>query len=256
MKKATIKRRKRVIPAAGGSPEAEGSTEPTEPADSPPPVPDTEAERGSVNPDGSINLGFRRSKEQGRTLVPEMVLQRNQPPSPSSGDLGQYHSSAMAPRQVHEFLTDENRLPPLISRGTFDDRQSSLSPASFLSPSRKRSFSNLDVDSANQGDSDNSKRLSSINSILNPTGSDSNHDSLRAQSPGSTATSAPSPGAYSNAGVAVTPPPFAHAQIGAREHGGEDRTKAERRAALAREADNMRAMLAAKERELAELEDV
>ncbi|KAK0746555.1 hypothetical protein B0T18DRAFT_154726 [Schizothecium vesticola] len=250
MKKATIKRRRRVLPAVGGSPEAEGSAEP---ADSPSPGPDTEAERGTANPDGSINLGFRRSEEQGRTLAP-MVLQRNQPPSPSSGDLGPYHSSVLAPRQVHEFLTDENRLPPLISRGVFDERQSSLSPASFLSPSRKRSFSNLDVESTNPGDADNSKRLSSINSILNPTGTESNQDSLRARSPGSTATSAPSPGAYSNAGVAVTPPPFAHAQVGSREHGGEERTKAERRAALAREADNMRAMLAAKERELAELD--
>ncbi|KAK1834327.1 hypothetical protein QBC39DRAFT_25332 [Podospora conica] len=253
MKKATIKRRRRVLPAVSGSPEAEGSTEP---ADSPSPGPDTEAERGTANPDGSINLGFRRSKEQGRTLVPEMVLQRNQPPSPSSADLGQYHSTALAPRQVHEFLTNENRLPPLISRGAFEERQSSLSPASFLSPSRKRSFSNLDADSTHPGDADNSKRLSSINSILNPTGTDSNQDSLRARSPASTATSAPSPGAYSNAGVAVTPPPFAHAQPGPREHGGDERTKAERRAALAREADTMRAMLAAKERELAELEDV
>jgi len=250
MKKATIKRRRRVLPAVGGSPEAEGSAEP---ADSPSPGPDTGAERGTANPDGSINLGFRRSEEQGRTLVP-MVLQRNQPPSPSPGDLGSYHSSVLAPRQVHEFLTDENRLPPLISRGVFDERQSSLSPASFLSPSRKRSFSNLDVEATNPGDVDNSKRLSSINSILNPTGTESNQDSLRARSPGSTATSAPSPGAYSNAGVAVTPPPFVQAQVGPREHGGEERSKAERRAALAREADNMRAMLAAKERELAELD--
>ena len=250
MKKATIKRRRRVLPAAGGSPEAESITDL---ADSPSPGASTE-ERGTMNPDGSINLGFRRSKDDGRSLVPEIELQRNRKPSPSSGDLGQYHSSIAAPRQVHEFLTNENRLPPLKSRGAFDERQSSLSPASFLSPSRKRSFSNLDVDAANSGDTDSSKRLSSINSILNPTGTDSSHDSLRARSPGSTATSAPSPGAFSNAGVAVTPPPFAHAQVFSHEHSGEERSKAERRAALARETESMRAMLAAKERELAELD--
>jgi hypothetical protein len=76
---------------------------------------------------------------------------------------------------------------------------------------------------------DPSKRLSSIKSILNPTGapgdSEHNRDAPRSsfQSPGNTTSE------------------------------NDATAKAERRAALQREAEYMRALLAAKERELAEL---
>jgi len=249
-----------------------------EPTNSPSPGPDVE--RGSTNPDGSINLGFRRRDEHAMTLVPETELRQNRQTSPTSGDLGQYQyrSSSNNNRQyeyhasnnnnnnnnnqrhVPESLSNENRLAPLTSLNVHDDRQSSLSPASFLSPSRKRSFSNIDADSPNAADAGDSKRLSSISSILNPAagarGGEENPDpSIQAaRSPGSTAASAPSPGALSRGGVSVTPPPFA-SWLGSRDPGGDDKSKAEKRAALALEAERMREMLAAKERELAELDE-
>src|SRR5690606_20622066 len=100
-------------------------------------------------------------------------------------------------------LKDDNRLPPITSlaaSGPGVDRQSSISPASFLSPARKRSFSSTDNEPRNYDDgSDNSKRLSSIKSILNPTSqnggrSDDRHEySLPPlRSPGTTVASAPS----------------------------------------------------------------
>jgi len=264
MKKSIIKRRKRVIPVVGS--EAEGSVEPMHS-----PSPEADVERGSVNPDGSVNLGFRRREEEhSRTLVPETVLRQNRQHSPNTGDLGQYQYSSSSNhrqfdhhgnrRNAPESLSNENRLAPLTSLGVQDDRQSSLSPASFLSPSRKRSISNVEGDPTGPADAGDSKRLSSISSILNPAASrgaeDYQEPSIQAaRSPGSTAASAPSPGALSSAGVAVTPPPFASAQLSSRELGGDERSKADKRAALAWEAERMREMLAAKERELAELDD-
>ncbi|SPQ20091.1 45155aa6-a96a-432d-a74a-e5ad6f5d5e6d [Thermothielavioides terrestris] len=168
MKKSIIKRRKRVIPASGGGPDTEST--PSERAESPLSEAEAPKEKGSVNADGSVNLGARRPQEPPLTLVPKTVLMQNRltPPLPSS-DLGQYHSSHQnQPQHIPESLSDENRLAPLTSIPIPHDRQSSLSPASFLSPSRKRSFSAADVDHPNQSDGDHSKRLSSIKSILNP----------------------------------------------------------------------------------------
>ncbi|KAF3767792.1 hypothetical protein M406DRAFT_275482 [Cryphonectria parasitica EP155] len=203
MKKSVIKRRKRVIPASY-EPAAEESA-PAESIESSPPPPNESSERGSVNPDGSINLGVRRrQQQQPLQLVPESVLRQNRPSPPlPSGDLTQYSSNLRLHRDVPESLTDDNRLAPITSLPATSGRQSSLSPASFLSPVRKRSFG--EVDYPNSAEPENSKRLSSIKSILNP------------------------PAAAS------------------------DVSKAEKRAALQREAERMREMLAAKERELAEL---
>ncbi|KAM7200035.1 hypothetical protein V8F20_005456 [Naviculisporaceae sp. PSN 640] len=262
MKKAVIKRRKRVIPVGGGAPDTENGS--VEPADSPAPDTDMTMERGSVNEDGSINLGLRKRTETPRSLVPEEQLWNNRQASPSSGSLNQYHSTHQH-QQMHipDSLTNENRLAPIKSMGGPVDRQSSLSPASFLSPSRKRSVSAADMDGPGSNEGEHNKRLSSIKSILNPTSADNGYegssDHLRPhmRSPGSTATSVPSPGAYSASGAAPSPtllpvPP----KGGSREPNSEaDRVKAERRAALEREAEKMREMLAAKERELAELGD-
>ncbi|KAK4187090.1 hypothetical protein QBC35DRAFT_248994 [Podospora australis] len=233
MKKSVIKRRKRVIPAAGGSPEMETAS--PEPPLSPSPTPEAPKERGTMNSDGSVNLGLRRHQEPSLTLVPETLLRQNRQNSPpTSSDLAQY--SSRHTHQNPESLTDENRLAPLASIHMTDDRQSSLSPASFLSPSRKRSFSAADMDHpAQQSDSSDPKRLSSIKSILNPTMEICESEDVIEQtrqlmlSPGSTVFRTPSPGLLND-------------------------PKAEKRAALAREAERMREMLAAKERELAELD--
>ena len=212
MKKPMIKRRKRVLPA-GQSPE-----DARELSVSPSPGPETPREKGSLNPDGSVNLGSKKT-EQPITLVPEDELKRTRQQSPlrPNSDLTQYHVSSS--------LTDENRLAPLTSLAASSVRQNSLSPTSFLSLSRKRSFSSADMD-VPPSEHDTSKRLSSIKSILNPP---ENRDGTP-EIPRSSVQRSPGPQA------------------------GEGETaKMEKRAALQREAEYMRALLAAKERELAEL---
>lgn len=255
MKKAVIKRRKRVIPAAQGSPDEGPGIDSIEQQSQ---YSEPETERGSFNPDGSVNLGFRRRQERSLAILPEPIARPGQSSAPSaSADLNAYHTSHSS-HSIHlrESLTDENRLAPLTSLTATGDRQSSLSPASFLSPSRKRSFSATDSEfSQSESGHDSSKRLSSIKSILNPSGREHSPnsnpmedaaESLRMlRSPAGTMASAPSPGSYSVASSAMT---------GVQSTGG-DRVKAERRAALQQEAVRMRELLAAKERELADLEE-
>ena len=253
MKKATIKRRKRVIPA-GEDEEMDGVSQTGDR-----PVHDSTPEKGTMNSDGSINLGFRRNARQPMAIQPQAPPghpgNAHKQPSPLSGssDLAAYHQqSALRPHNMPQSLKDDNRLPPITSlaaSGPGVDRQSSISPASFLSPARKRSFSSTDNEPRNYDDgSDNSKRLSSIKSILNPTSqnggrSDDRHEySLPPlRSPGTTVASAPSPGLHS-----TRDPTPALSDV----YSESEQTKADRRAALQREAERMREMLAAKEREL------
>jgi hypothetical protein len=220
MKKPVIKRRKRVIPASDDGKETSAS---------PSPVPETPTlQKGSLNPDGSVNLGFgaktgsSHTSDQPMNLVPESVLRQTRQPSPLQfiADLTQFS----ARNQQHSLpnLSDENRLAPITSITVLGGRQSSLSPVSFLSPSRKRSFSSTTTDM----EPDSSKRLSSIKSILNPAGTSGESEHARDQ----LQRDYPSPRGSS-----------------------DEAAKAERRVALQREAEAMRAQLAAKERELAEL---
>ncbi|KAK0672707.1 putative siderophore regulation protein [Cercophora samala] len=236
MKKSVIKRRKRVIPAADGSPEVDNATLDRPYSQSP--SPEAPKERGTINPDGSVNLGFGKNKQQHEPvsqqqesslkLVPEDVLMQNRQTSPlPSSDLAQYHSSQ--PNQQSQSkpasLNNENRLAPIMSMNMGGDRQTSLSPASFLSPSRKRSFSATDP----EAEGEQTKRLSSIKSILNPTMMG------RGESEEGRQDRLPSPGSLMGGGDV-------------------EQKKAERRAALALEAERMREMLKQKERELAELD--
>ncbi|EGO59017.1 hypothetical protein NEUTE1DRAFT_59972 [Neurospora tetrasperma FGSC 2508] len=264
MKKAIIKRRKRVIPAAGGDAEIE----PSEAPDSPPATSEPPMEKGTVNEDGSVNLGIRRRSVRPLTLVPEDELRRNRQASPlSSAALGQYHSShTNQPHHgAHASLTYENRLAPIHSLALPVDRQASISPVSFLSPSRKRSISAVENEPSSHNDNESHKRLSSIKSILNPMPSSEMHrevspaDQLRMQpasrSPAmSSLTPAHSPGSFSNSTVIGTPTSAPILRSASRDTlNDSERMKAERRAALEREAEMMRELLAAKERELAEL---
>lgn len=260
MKKSTIKRRKRIIPASQDEDmeDAMESVETQSQHDSGP-------ERGSMNEDGSVNLGLRRRPDHPLTIEPQPVVRptRTMSPLPSTSDLAAYHQSSN-PRNFPGSLNDDNRLAPMTSMGTTTERQTSLSPASFLSPARKRSFSTTESEAFNSGETaqESSKRVSSINikSILNPStsadsppnmgaGSDDGDYSLPPiRSPGSTIASAPSPGAFSNRDHTPGTPSMS------RDYSMDgERVKSERRAALQREADRMREMLAAKERELQEL---
>lgn len=268
MKKSVIKRRKRVIPASHDGTQ-EGSA-PVESIESTTPPPDTSRERGSINPDGSVNLGLRRQQEQQQyQLVPESVLRQHRPSPPlPSGDLTQYQSSnSRHHRDIPpESLTDDNRLAPITSlTATSGGRQTSLSPASFLSPMRKRSFGETEHPSSSEAESN--KRLSSIKSILNPsvgprppslspsmTGAEEIAQLRMYQgSPAGTIPSASSPSSY----PAASPLPHEYEQqyADARSVSSESEAmKAERRVALQREAERMRELLAAKEKELADLE--
>ena len=259
MKKAIIKRRKRVVPASQGG-QAPGVDGTSHSLGSPEferqsPTADPQEHRGSINADGSINLGLRLRNQPARAVLPEPVsISRghNGQQQPSSSNLTAYASTLNSQTpSVHnlESLNNDNRLPPMASYPSPAQRHPSLSPNSFLSPSRKRSFSELDTRGepssvSEHASSANSKRLSSIKSILNPGFSDSaaGDTELRRTI---------SPGRY-------TPSP-ANSVTGGVLNSGHDaqteseRAKLERREMLQREAERMREALRAKERELAEL---
>ncbi|KAL7933710.1 hypothetical protein V8C35DRAFT_322298 [Trichoderma chlorosporum] len=259
MKKATIKRRKRVIPAAHDEEMDEGMDGVEAQSQERTP------ERGTINEDGSVNLGLRRRPGHPLTIEPEPAMRSSRNPSPlppaSASDLAVYHQHSTASRSLPPSLNDENKLAPLASMNSTiaDDRQSSLSPASFLSPNRKRSFSSAEADSVKgvDGGHESAKRISSIKSILNP--------STSADQP-------PNPGPTSaDRGEYSLPPLRSPASISPRPSGSggftplnatsrafdndaeNERIKAERRMLLRQEAERMREMLAAKERELMEL---
>jgi GATA-binding protein len=253
MKKSVIKRRKRVVPAvqgmqASGIDVANNSVgSPESDRQSPP----AETQRGSINPDGSVNLGFRIRNEAGRALLPEPVSSSRAPTT----DLTAYASTNTQQGHEHpESLSNDNRLPPMASYPSPTQRHTSLSPNSFLSPSRKRSFSAAEIEpqQPSLSDSTHPKRLSSIKSILNPgTFSDSETDRDR-QSPGRY----PGVGSPLSSGYATSP---ANSAVGsalnsaANPASESERAKLERREMLQREAEKMREALKAKERELAEL---
>ncbi|KAJ0289766.1 hypothetical protein Brms1b_000892 [Colletotrichum noveboracense] len=265
MKKSTIKRRKRVIPSSFGG---EWTEEMLDGSETQSMAPEGSPERGTMNEDGSINLGFRHRQEGPLAMLPDPQMRPNRQgsPLPSATDLAAYQSSV--PRTSHPYpgsLNDDNRLAPITSLTAIGERQSSLSPASFLPPSRKRSLS-AEGNPAGDGGPDTSKRLSSIKSILNPTDGDESptyhsggedaaeHYARSAMSP---AGSAPSPGSYSNTRLTPLPSPGPSSQTSHPGYSNQEseRARAEKRAALTREAERMREMLAAKERELAELND-
>lgn len=209
--------------------------------------------KGTTNPDGSISLGFRLRNNQGRALLPDPASTSrniNSQQLPSASEISAYTSSPHQQYHNHpeSSLTNSNRLPPIASYPTSEAPQRpSLSPNSFLSPSRKRSFSVTDMEPSSQGnnlapisntaDSQNSdsnpKRLSSIKSILNSSSDQDQRDldpSLR-----------------------LTYPRMQSPSMSNPNKNESERLKAERREALRREAEGMREALRAKERELEEL---
>ncbi|CAL3967320.1 unnamed protein product [Diplocarpon coronariae] len=226
MKKSVIKRRKRVVPATHGPP----ATDPTASPDSDHASPPGEAPRGSINPDGSVNLGLRLRDGPGRSLLPEPVQS-----SRGLSDLTAYSHTQPSPHDLSDSLNNGNRLPPMTCYPAPARDRPSVSPHSFLSPSRKRSFSATAMEapplppiSERAPPSTQPKRLSSINSILNP-GSEDRGERAYSRSP--------------NLG------------LGNGGGGGDvERAKGERREMLQREAERMREELRAKERELEEME--
>ncbi|KGQ08375.1 Siderophore biosynthesis regulatory protein URBS1 [Beauveria bassiana D1-5] len=251
MKKATIKRRKRVIPSNQEEEGEDGDLAMDSPSN------ETTPERGTMSDDGSINLGLRRKPEDPVPMdldTPRHEAKHPSPlpvPLPSASDLAAYRQTPSSTRNAQTFLNDENRLPPLTSMTAGSERQSSLSPSSFISPRRKRSFSATDPASVvgTEGGYDSAKRVSSIRDILNPA-SNSTYEArggkpeyslapLRSPAEGFTPVNRPS--AYSSRDGTPT------------QNNQENDQRAERTQLLERETEKMREMLAAKERELYKL---
>lgn len=241
MKKATIKRRKRVIPANQDEEGEEGVERMVSVS------PEQTPERGTINDDGSINLGLRRRPDYP-TLVDEQPkdgIANRTSPLPRASDLAAYHQSPGMVRNISGSLNDGNRLPPLTSMSAAPERQSSLSPASFLSRSRKRSFSATETESlaGTEGGHDSAKRISSIKDILNPsTETDTRRNDNRSE--------------YSlpplrSPGLAGASNAYPSSRDGPRGENWQYRS--DRQEALERETESIRAMLAAKERELGQL---
>ncbi|KAI8633425.1 hypothetical protein F5Y19DRAFT_462445 [Xylariaceae sp. FL1651] len=258
MKKSVIKRRKRVIPA--NQEDALVDTDDAMIVDSVEQqsrYAESDIERGSMNEDGSVNLGLRHRTDHRLTLLPEPIRSGQGSTPISSTDPMAYHTSqTLQPLGTRDILNDDNRLPPLTS--IMSDRQTSISPASFLTPSRrKRSFSATDSDApTSEFNQENTKRLSSIKSILNPTSgsspnfgsvTDDASEALHLRSPAMTMMSASSPGGFSIASSMI---PSMHSRETTVD---SERSKADRRAALQQEAEHIRELFAANQRELAAL---
>ena len=253
MKKATIKRRKRVIPASqeGDEDEVMESVE-TPNMESPP-------ERGTVNLDGSINLGSRRyangDLQPAGQLSAAEVMERDLAAA-SLSSLSAYRQPSSQIGTPDTYHAEERRLAPMASMAREVDRNSSISPASLMSTARKRSISTTgsEVDRHGGSPSDNLKRLSSITSILK---SSDRMDTMGYSLPPLRAP-APTTGAYDNNPHSPHQPVSSDGRAMSQRQTSHKRDetarlKTDRRAALRREAEQMREMLAAKERELMEL---
>ncbi len=268
MKKSVIKRRKRVVPAAMGSQagmDVGASSIGSPDSDETSPQQESHDHRGSINPDGSVNLGFKQRPDPSRNILPEPTssIRQNGQQLPHN-DLNAYisHPHNNYQHQDTSSLNADNKLPPMAAYPSPTQRPPSLSPNFLLTPSRKRSFSAAETDSTQlpplQQDQNNN-RLSSIKSILNPAQQaidESNVDpTLRTAatgaSPGPRYATMPSP----NPGYAPSPSnsgtPGRESHPPSQAENDRERAKLERRAELQREAERMREMLAAKERELA-----
>ncbi|KAH7030899.1 uncharacterized protein B0I36DRAFT_115686 [Microdochium trichocladiopsis] len=260
MKKSIIKRRKRVIPAAQAG---DGDDTASSVGDQYSQYADTEMselERGSLNEDGSVNLGLRRRQDRPPNFLPEPIRSGLSSASLASSDLTPYHAAnTLPPLNLRDSLHDNNRLAPILSMTASGDRQSSILPGSYLSPGRTRKRSFDSEFPAGEGNSDGPKRLSSIKSILNAYG-DGAADSGSAPESRETFRPSRSPSA-TQLRPTLSPSPFPTAQAAAMESrsrentADSERSKSDRRAALREEAERMREMLAAKERELASLDD-
>lgn len=258
MKKSVIKRRKRVIPATHEHSPAQShlaafprSISPdSQHVDMPKPhVVRDQTE--NVNPNGSVNLGFRARG--------------------SDEDLSNHHPGYQPPpidftgyqvdrsRHHGNYPQEQHRVSPDTSHADSRDVHSNQPPVSGSATpprnTRKRSISVAEGDTTrdHHSESARSNRLSSISSILNPA----------QQSEGDNVPIDPSLTAIDHDHYYRQPQeqPQQHPTLASSEDrsrpvvvddpGGKE--KLARRAQLQREAEEMREMLQAKERELAEL---
>ncbi|MCJ1435573.1 putative electron transfer flavoprotein subunit [Xylographa pallens] len=258
MKKSTIKRRKRVVPALSDQgPESSSSRTLPPSSVSPDASPAATSEQllqqsrpSTINYDGSISLGLRPrrpSSDRQYEAIPTDFTGFGRPPSMSPDTYSQERMRNL------RFSSPYN--PPMLIPSL---QTSPASQSSKPEATRKRSFAAAEGTSGLEATPDSARpnRLSSISSILNPAQqsgkstddiimdtsyqrSNSSQPQYRNQPYNSMSTSEQRwrPLDYEESGGAVT-----------------DLEKSTRKAKLKREADEMRQMLEAKEKELQELD--
>ncbi|KAL9046297.1 MAG: hypothetical protein Q9214_000836 [Letrouitia sp. 1 TL-2023] len=253
MKKSIIKRRKRVVPAMQEQPPGNQHLTSFPVSTSPDSQYLENAEISHhdrnpvVNQDGSINLDLRprdqQLDQQSQYKPPAIDFTDYHIDQPRrSSTHSQYHQ--VSPSGIHEQVTANPAEP-----------HHRLSPL-HVSSSRKRSYSNTERDEPTPPVPDNTRnnRLSSISSILNPTQQqqadempiDPNLSSIGQQALRHASTP------QTNHQQFAPPPPESSVRQLSISESADLRTQ--RRAQLRQEADHMREILRAKERELEELD--
>lgn len=265
MKKSIIKRRKRVVPTTAGGEDIDEfvrSETPSQDLEGSP-------ERGSLNDDGSINLGQRPGlgRLPPMLAVPATASNRQNTSLPPVSNLTGYKSFQFQsfPSQFRYLNPYQDRLVPMTSTETSGAGTTALTPTSLPLSPRKRAFSVSEGDSHSARDSGphTSKRITSlgIRSILNPcnevhstttplTERESPRDSYRGIA-ATVISSPPSVGSHLAAQGATSVLASSKSHI-PRVHKDREWFEAQRQA-LEREAQIMRVALAAKEKELATL---
>ena len=169
---------------------------------------------------------------------------RTCPLPPSASGLAPFLPSSGYPK-VSGSAGKNYGLPPMTSMTAVSERLSSMSPASFLPPHRKRSFSATDSD-AGSGMNEGTKRISSIKSILNPSCRDGANGAGCSNMDVYTLPPLRSAGASSRSQVKPVSPGAGMARQGQDgvTRSESDRLRSERRLTLQREAERMREELA------------
>ncbi|MCJ1405590.1 putative electron transfer flavoprotein subunit [Xylographa trunciseda] len=258
MKKSTIKRRKRVVPAPSDQITESSSSRVFPPASvspdaSPVAASEQQLQQGrppNINYDGSISLGYRprdRSSDRQYEAIPMDFTGFGRPPSMSPDTYSQERMRNL------RFSSPYNPPITILPLQTSPASQSSKPEAT-----RKRSFAAAEgttgLEIAPEGARSN--RLSSISSILNPAQQASKNTEENVMDTVYQKSSSSQP-QHRNQPYGPLPTPEQRLRPINHEDSGAvvtDKEKSTRKAKLKREADEMRQMLKAKERELQELD--
>ena len=259
MKKSTIKRRKRVVPASQDHLPDQANAPPLPTSVSPEPSPAPHTEPNPSFQETSSETSFDLSTNLG--LRPREPHSNHEPPSIDFTGY-QNNRSSCSPQRPQETHLQGVHPPPK----RFPSPSQTQSPQPLLDDpdhNRKRSFSMAEGTHVDNLDpipdaSSRSNRLSSISSLLNPTKATSTDDPMI--DPDLTR-----PKSYTTNrenSILSNTPEYRSRQIEHQEDpGGESvldndvREKSARKERLMREAEQIRDQLRAKERELEELDD-
>ncbi|TQS37121.1 hypothetical protein Golomagni_02415 [Golovinomyces magnicellulatus] len=235
MKKSVIKRRKRVIPSNQSDTISNsiGSPEPDHPSSS------DQNLRGSSNPDGSINLGHRISRNLNNNLAD---APRN---NSAVAAIGTFDASSNSGYNEHQYISNNN-LPPRMNTAYLSPIYNHISLSTNdknFPATRKRSFSSMNVHPSSPSFfgyyESLSNRPGSIKSILNPGSEDLVSSALE----GVTGYCS----SVSRSSNNINNP------VSDQASSDKMKSKEEKRELLQREAEKIREALKAKEQELEDL---